>query len=154
VSAVPESRRCADALLDLRREGRHLAVVMDEFGGTAGVVTMEDLLEELVGEIFDEMDEGPAPPPQPADVLLVEGGTNVAVLAGHFGVELGQIPKVETAGGYVTWIAGRIPQAGERFVSRGLEFDVIEATQNRVVRLVVRRSDAAKRSGPGSQSAS
>jgi CBS domain containing-hemolysin-like protein len=151
IAALPATRRCADALLDLRREGRHLAVVVDEFGGTAGLVTLEDLLEELVGEIFDELDEGPVAAPTAPGVLVVDGAAPLAQLAGHFAVDLSSPPKVETAGGYVAWLAGRIPQPGERLISHGLEFDVVEATTARVVRLMIRRSDrAAPRGGRGS----
>jgi putative hemolysin len=144
VSAIPGSRRCADALLDLKREGRHLAIVLDEYGGTAGLVTMEDLLEELVGEIFDELDDprAAAPPPGGPGVLLVEAAHPLAAIAEHFGVTLAPPPRVETAGGYVAWAAGRIPQSGERLVHAGLEWDVIEATPARVVRLVIRRAGA------------
>ncbi len=140
VTAMPVTRRCADALLDLKRERRHLAVVLDEFGGTAGIVTMEDLLEELVGEIFDERDEPMAPPPTPQAVLVVEGAEPLARIAEHFGVALDPPARVETAGGYIAWAAGRIPQAGERLTAAGLEWDIIEAAPARVSRLVVRRA--------------
>ena len=140
VAQLPATRRCADALLDLRREGRHLAVVLDEFGGTAGLVTMENLLEALVGEIFDELDV-----PQPAvqgggGILVVDAGSSLAQLREHFGLPLEAPPKVETAGGFLTWAAGRIPQQGDRVSAGGLEFDVLEATATRLVKLVVRTS--------------
>ena len=139
VSAVPASRRCADALLDLRRERRHMAVVLDEFGGTAGLITMEDLLEELVGEIFDELDEPRAGPVSPErGVLVVDAAFPLTQLEEHFGVHLEPPPRVETAGGYLAWATGRIPKAGERVVLGGLEFDVLEAGSTRLVRLVVR----------------
>ena len=142
VAQVPGTRRCADALLDLRREGRHLAVVLDEFGGTAGVVTMENLLEALVGEIFDELDV-PAPAVQGSGgVLVVDAGFSLAQLRDHFGLPLEAPPKVETAGGFLTWVAGRIPQQGDRVAAAGLEFDVLEATAARLIKLVIRTGAA------------
>jgi putative hemolysin len=145
VSAMPASRRCADALLDLKRERRHLAVVLDEFGGTAGIVTMEDLLEELVGEIFDELDEPrQTAPAGRSPVLLVEGAFPLSRLSDHFGVTLQPPPRVETVSGFIAWAAGRIPQPGEKLVVSGLEFDVIEGTAQRVQRLVVRPAQGGK----------
>lgn len=144
VAQVPATRRCADVLLDLRRDGRHLAVVLDEFGGTAGIVTMEDLLEELVGEIFDESDE-----PERAGaateraLLMVEASHPLTALAEHFGVVLEAPARVATVGGYVAWALGRIPQPGERHLVAGLEFDVLEGTPSRVGKLVVRPARAA-----------
>jgi CBS domain containing-hemolysin-like protein len=144
VAQLPATRRCADALLDLRREGRHLAVVLDEFGGTAGLVTMENLLEALVGEIFDELDV-----PQPAvqgggGVLVVDAGASLARLREHFGLPIEAPAKVETAGGFLTWAAGRIPKQGDRLSAAGLEFDILEATPTRLVKLVVRAARASE----------
>ncbi len=153
VAAIPAAKRCADALLDLRRERRHMAVVLDEFGGTAGIVTMEDLLEELVGEIFDELDEPRAGEARPdRGVLVVEAGHALSDLRDHFALPLEASPRVETAGGYVAWAAGRIPTQGERITSGELEFDVLEATATRLVRLVVRKAAPAAGQAAGPRS--
>ena len=139
VAVIPAARRCADALLDLRRERRHMAVVLDEYGGTAGIVTMEDLLEELVGEIFDELDEPRTTATRPERaVLVVEAAHPLAELRDHFGLPLEAPPRVETAGGFVAWAAGRLPAVGERITTAGLEFDVLDATPTRLAKLVVR----------------
>lgn len=152
VAVLPASRRCADALLDLRRERRHMAVVLDEYGGTAGLVTMEDLLEELVGEIFDELDEPrPQPPVAPErGVLVVDAAFPLDKLREHFAAPLEAPPRVVTAGGYVSWGIGRIPRAGERALIGTLEFDVLEATPTRLGRLVVRAA-ARERAAPARQ---
>ena len=145
VAQMPAARRCADALLDLRRSGPHLAVVLDEFGGTAGIVTMEDLLEQLVGEIFDEFDEPrPSLPATAKGVLVVDAAYPLSAVAEHFGVSLDAPPRTETAGGYLAWAAGRIPQPGERLTSGGLEFDVLDATPVRLVKLVIRTAGPAQ----------
>ncbi len=148
VAQLPATRRCADALLDLRREGRHLAVVLDEFGGTAGLVTMENLLEELVGEIFDELDVPPPPAVQGArGVLVIDAGFALSALREHFAMPIEAPQRLETAGGYLSWALGRIPLEGDRITVGGLEFDILEATPTRVVKLVVRARGAAS---PGS----
>ena len=142
VANAPASRTCGDLLLDMQRERRHLAVVLDEFGGTQGIVTLEDLLEELVGEIFDEHD--PAPPSAGAGPVLFEadGSTPVGAIEERFEVALPDT-RLRTAGGLLTELAGRIPQAGERFLVRGLEFEIVQASPTRVDRLLIRRGPAA-----------
>lgn len=142
VANAPASRTCGDLLLDMQRERRHLAVVLDEFGGTQGIVTLEDLLEELVGEIFDEHD--PAPLAGGAGPVLFEadGSTPVGAIEERFEVALPDT-RLRTAGGLLTELAGRIPQAGERFLVRGLEFEIVQASPTRVDRLLIRRGTAA-----------
>jgi CBS domain containing-hemolysin-like protein len=136
VLAVPTTRRCVDLLFDLQRERRQLAVVLDEFGGTAGMVTLEDLLEELVGEISDETDVA-APEDAPhMDLLEVDGAMGVQEIATRFGVTLPG--DRETIGGVLATALGRIPHTGERIVLGGLEFDILRASPTRVERLVVR----------------
>jgi CBS domain containing-hemolysin-like protein len=139
VAVAPASRTCGDLLLDMQRERRHLAVVLDEFGGTLGIVTLEDLLEQLVGEIFDEHD-GHAVPESGGGTLVFEadGSTSVPAIEEHFEVTLPS-SRTSTASGLLAELAGRIPQAGERFLVRGLEFDVLQASPTRVERVVIRR---------------
>lgn len=137
---VPGTRRAADLMLEMQRGRGHLAVVLDEFGGTAGLVTFEDLLQELVGEIFEQRE---APPPATAEaaptvrVLELEGNAPAARLEETFGVPIGA-PGVESVGGLLVQALGRIPKAGERFLLKGLEYDVLAASATRVERVVVR----------------
>jgi CBS domain containing-hemolysin-like protein len=143
VANAPASRRCGDLLLDMQRERRHLAVVLDEFGGTLGIVTLEDLLEELVGEIYDESDEkGSEPPATGPQLLETDGGTSLVTIEDHFGVQLDEA-RFTTIGGLLAQRAGRIPQAGERFLLRELEIDVLQASQARIERVLVRRGAPA-----------
>jgi CBS domain containing-hemolysin-like protein len=142
VAITPASRTCGDLLLDMQRERRHLAVVLDEFCGTLGIATLEDLLEELVGEIFDEHDEGVrAEPAGGPTVFETDGNLPPEALEERFGVTLPRGRSTTVAGLVVEW-AGRIPNPGERFIVRGLEFDVIEASPTRIERLIVRLADA------------
>jgi CBS domain containing-hemolysin-like protein len=138
VAVTPGSRTCGDLLLDMQRERRHLAVVLDEFGGSLGIATLEDLLEELVGEIFDEHDDEvrPAPVSGPA-IVDTDGNLPREALEERFGVKLPSGRSTTVAGLLVEW-AGRIPNAGERFTLRGLEFDVLQASPTRIERLVIR----------------
>ena len=139
VAIAPASRTCGDLLLDMQRERRHLAVVLDEFGGTLGIVTLEDLLEQLVGEIFDEHD-GHAGRDAGAGPLVFEadGSTPIAGIEERFEISLPKA-RTSTAAGLLAELAGRIPQPGERFLIRGLEFDVLQASPTRVERVIVRR---------------
>lgn len=136
ILAVPESRRCSDVLFDMQRERRQLAVVLDEFGGTSGIVTLEDLLEELVGEISDESDPALAGPGSEPQILDADGAMPAQDIAERFGVTLpgGR----ETVGGVLATALGRIPRTGDRIVLGGLEFDVLRASRTRVERVIVR----------------
>lgn len=143
VAMAPASRTCGDLLVDMQRERRHLAIVLDEFGGTLGIATLEDLLEELVGEIFDEHDEGVrSTAGGPAPMVETDGAAPASAIAESFGVTLPP-GGATTIGGLLAERAGRIPNAGERFTMLGLEFDVLQASPTRIERLLVRPGPAA-----------
>jgi len=138
VAVTPASRSCVDLLLDMQRERRHLAVVLDEFGGTLGLATLEDLLEELVGEIFDEHDDREDGAPEATTSLLeTSGSAPLSLLEERFGVTIAEV-RAKTIGGLLTELAGRIPRPGERFLVQHLEFDVVEATATQLQRILVR----------------
>ncbi len=130
--AVPGTTRAADLMLEMQRGGRHLAVVLDEFGGTAGLVTFEDLLNDLVSELFEPSSSAP----DVTRVVEVEGSALTAELAEKLGVPLGS--GAQTVGGVLIQALGRIPRAGERFTYQGLEFDILAASATRVERVAVR----------------
>jgi CBS domain containing-hemolysin-like protein len=138
---VPETRDLADLLVDLRRAGSHLAVVVDEHGGTAGIITLEDILEEIVGEIDDEHDR-PTPVltrvQRPGEWLL--DGTlhpDEVFDACGFAIPDGEY---ETLAGFVLWRLGHIPEAGERFDHDGWSVEVVELDGHRVATVRLRRS--------------
>ena len=136
--AVPGTTRAADVMLEMQRGRSHLAVVLDEYGGTAGLFTFEDLLRDLVSEIFES-----APPPVPPGaeaplrVAELEGSAPASRLEEVFGITLGT-RSAETVGGLLVQVLGRIPKPGERFLLKGLEFDILAATATRVERVAVR----------------
>ena len=135
---VQGTMRAADLMLEMQRGRGHLAVVLDEFGGTAGLVTFDDLLKNLVREVFDETPPESAPTEEPRLVEL-EGNAPAARLAEALGVPV-LARDVRTVGGLLILALGRIPRAGERFLLRGLEFDILAATATKVDRVVVRRA--------------
>jgi putative hemolysin len=130
---APGTMRAADLMLEMQRGGQHLAVVLDEFGGTAGLVTFEDLLNDLVSELF----EPSARAPDVTRVVEVEGNSPATALAEKLGVPLGN-SSAQSVGGLLIQALGRIPRAGERFTLRGLEFDILAASATRVERVAVR----------------
>ncbi len=137
VKRLPASKRVLPALSEMRREGHHLAVVMDEYGGTAGIVTLEDLIEELVGEITDEYDL--APDPVPADGVVppeVPGGLNLVDFAERTGLVLPAGPY-ETLGGFLMARLGRLPSVGDQVDVDGYHLVVIALDGRRVARVAL-----------------
>ncbi len=114
VAHVPESKRISELLREMQRGKYSLAIVVDEYGGTAGLVTMEDLLEEIVGEIRDEHDEGEEEPIRKIseDESIVEAGTNIEDVNAALGLDLPH-EDFETIGGYAVGLFGRLPHEGE-----------------------------------------
>ena len=142
VKIAPESKPCREMLLEMLREQQHLAVVLDEFGGTAGIVTLEDLLEEIVGDIRDEHDEPAAPETRrPSRASLVDGAAELRELAKRFNVALDeeQLGETQTLNGALMRALGRIPSIGERFQLGALEITVVEVEPTRVKRALVQR---------------
>jgi CBS domain containing-hemolysin-like protein len=131
-SFVPETKRVSELLRELQSDKVHLAIVVDEFGGTAGLVTIEDLLEELVGEIVDEYDvEEPMVTQLGAGEYLVDARLAIDDLADLVGVELPD-EDWDTVGGLLLGLAGRVPREGERFDYRDVTL-VAERVQGRRV---------------------
>jgi CBS domain containing-hemolysin-like protein len=140
VHVVPGSRQVEEVLADFKRLKEHMAIVLDEYGGTAGLVTMEDLLEEIVGEILDEYDEQPEHPERAsADIVIVPGATDVAELNERYGLKVPE-DDYTTIGGYVFGALGRLPTVGDRIAAGGAVFSVTEMDGRRVDSLAVNLS--------------
>ena len=141
---VPETKRVYELLREMQREKQHMRIVIDEYGGVSGLGTIEDLLEEIVGEIHDEHEEDAEPQREPSGVWLVPGNFPVDRLPDLFGEqaglsELGQAYEATTLGGLVSEIEGRIPLPGEvvQLESAGLRMEIVASTDRRVERLRV-----------------
>jgi putative hemolysin len=142
---VPETKRVYELLREMQREKQHMRIVIDEYGGVSGLVTIEDLLEEIVGEIKDEHEEDATieePQREPGGVWLVPGNFPVDHLPDLFGEQaglsdLGEAYEATTLGGLVSEIEGRIPRPGEIVLleSAGLRMEVVASTDRRVERL-------------------
>jgi len=135
VKTLPASKRVLAALSEMRRERHHLAVVVDEYGGTAGIVTLEDLIEELVGEIHDEYDAAPEPlPAAGAAPAEVDGLLNLSDFAERAGFPLPPGPY-ETVGGFLMASLGRVPAVGDEVRVEGWRLGVTELDGRRVARV-------------------
>ncbi|WP_245655701.1 hemolysin family protein [Microtetraspora fusca] len=147
IKLVPASKRVLPTLTEMRDEGHHLAIVVDEYGGTRGIVTLEDLVEELVGDIRDEYDEAARTVRVVAGVIEVNGLVNLDDFASETGVRLPDGPY-ETLGGYVMAALGHLPQVGETVEAPGARLTVTEMDGRRVARVRVVRPPAAAAEAP------
>ncbi|MCB9855214.1 MAG: HlyC/CorC family transporter [Phycisphaerales bacterium] len=141
VTFVPETKDLASLLREFQANRVHIAIVLDEYGGTAGLVTIEDILEELVGEITDEHDEPPIPPIQRIDDRTAEVDARLRVdeINDELELSLPEDDAYDTIGGYVLSKMGRIPRASESFVEGDVRIEVVEAADRVVNRLRIRR---------------
>ena len=138
VKRLPGTKGVLAALSEMRRENQHLAIVVDEYGGTDGIVTLEDLIEEVIGEIYDEYDdevapEGKQPPGGPREV---DGLLNLDDFTETTGLELPEGPY-ETVAGYVLAELGRLPEIGDTIEVEGRTLAVVELDGRRIARLLV-----------------
>jgi len=144
---VPGTREVEDVLADMKRLKMHLAVVLDEYGGTAGLVTMEDLLEEIVGEIYDEHDPVDVPVATRADgTQTIEGSMTISEFNDRFDTELDDTDYT-TVGGYLFGLLGRLPRVGDRAQAGGLQFEITEMDGRRVGAIKVEAPPAATAEG-------
>jgi putative hemolysin len=139
---VPDTKRISELLAELRTRNVHLAIILDEFGGTEGLVTLEDLLEQIVGDIYDEYDH---PEPDftvtPEGDVLIDGGTSIDEVNERFGMDLSS-EDYDTIGGYIFGALGRVPQPGDAIHVDGSGELRVEGTEERritSVRLVPAR---------------
>lgn len=147
---VPASMRALDLLLKMQSRRQHMALVVDEFGGTDGLVTLEDLIEPIVGDIEDEHDEAEAPVirARPNGCWEAEARAEIVELEEMIGREIAtdeEEADVDTLGGLVFRLAGRVPERGEVLAHpSGFEFEVLDSDPRRIKRVRVRASAAGE----------
>lgn len=128
---IPESKKISHLLRDLVERKTPIAIVIDEYGGTAGLITLEDILEEIVGEIYDEYDRmEPRILPQEDGSVLVDARLDVEELMDHFGLPRPE-GKFESVGGLLIHLLGRVPQVNDRVMVENLELTVTAADERR-----------------------
>ncbi|HKD45065.1 MAG TPA: hemolysin family protein [Candidatus Angelobacter sp.] len=136
---VPETKKTAPLLREMQRENIHLAVAIDEYGAVAGLVTLEDLVEEIVGEIRDEHEEGTDIVRDSEGTYVVQGNVDIGRLEDLFDLRL-EPRDAATVGGLVNALAGHIPLPGEVIEDDGLRFEVLESTARKVEKVRVSRT--------------
>jgi CBS domain containing-hemolysin-like protein len=136
---VPETKPIFELLREMQVNQQHMAIVVDEFGGTAGIVTIEDLVEEIVGEIVDEFDEEEPMVVEVNGGFMVDARMGVDDLAALVGIDLPS-DEWDTVGGLVLELAGRVPEEGESFDHDGLTFTTTSVKGRRVAKVRVGRT--------------
>jgi CBS domain containing-hemolysin-like protein len=138
---VPESKRVSELLKEMQRRQAQMAIVVDEYGGTAGLVTVEDLLEEIVGEIRDEYDvESETVTEESPGVFVFSGKVSVDEVRDRLGIEI-EREGFETVGGFLLSHLGRMPYLGETFEVDGLMVEVMEVERRRITKVRARRRE-------------
>jgi putative hemolysin len=137
---VPETKHLRELLHEFQNQKLHAAIVLDEYGGTAGIVTIEDILEELVGEITDEYEETPIKPISKIgdDSYEIDARTGVDDVNDETGMKLPEEEDYDTIGGFVFSYLGYIPKTGESFEYKGIEFTISSAETRRIRRIIIK----------------
>lgn len=135
---VPETKLITKLLENLREEEEDLAIVVDEYGGTAGLVTIEDVIEELLGNITDEFDVDQVDIIQRSDgAYIVSGMTSLRDLSERLEIEF-DVDEIDTVGGFVMHKLGYVPKGGERFLYKGWVWEVERVKGNRVIQVIIK----------------
>ena len=133
---TPESKNISELFRELRGHKQHIAIVVDEYGGTAGIVTLENIIEEIVGEIHDEdeIDEEDSYVQVDTNAYSVDARLNLIELNERLGTEL-EAENIDTIGGFVVDHLGRVPEQDTQFTYRGIRFTILEADERRIQRI-------------------
>jgi CBS domain containing-hemolysin-like protein len=144
---VPASMPALDLLVKMQATRTHMALVIDEYGGTEGLASIEDIVEKIVGDIEDEHDSGESPKIEAAadGTLIVDARAGLSEVFRAIDIDLAAISDaedVDTLGGLITALAGHVPARGEIILEDGIEFEVVDADPRRVKRVKIRMAGA------------
>jgi len=134
---VPETMRILELLKEMQHRKQKFAVLADEFGGISGVVTMEDIIEEIVGEIHDEYDEDTEYIVEEKDHFVVKGDTDIDELNDTLNTKIQDDEDYQTVGGLISYVLGKIPKKGDQIIIEDLVFEVMEMEKNRVKKVMI-----------------
>jgi len=139
---VPEDKKIMELLTELRLKKSHMAMILDEYGGTAGLVTLEDIIEEIIGEIHDEYDDEEEWITQvDGDTLLVDARLYIGDLEDYLSVKFPE-GDFETVGGFIIDLTGRVPEQNEEIRHRNLVFTIRSADERKINLIEIKRSSA------------
>lgn len=139
-SFVPETKKISQLLREFQQQKIHLAIVIDEFGGTEGIITLEDIIEEIVGEIHDEYDEIKLSYIKDTDgTWIVDGGMNISEFNKAFSAQVPEDVDYETVNGFLHKITGRIPDVNEEIQFGNLSFTIMRKSERRIEKIKVKR---------------
>ncbi len=141
---VPETKPVLQMLTEFRTGRSHMALVVDEFGTISGMLTVEDVLEQIVGEIADEFDDTTLRPPSDMEDIEIDGATSVRDLETQYDIELPDNSGFETVAGFILWRLGHIPAAGEKVEHNGRRFTVVSTERNRIARVRIEKIEPAE----------
>ncbi|RLB09028.1 MAG: HlyC/CorC family transporter, partial [Deltaproteobacteria bacterium] len=139
---VPENKKIGELLKELKKKKNHLAIVTDEYGGTSGIITLEDIIEEIVGDIMDEHDnEEPLLVPLGNDAAYVDARLEIEKLGEFFGIELPE-GNYESVGGFIIYHLGKIPKENEKIEFKDLEIIIKKADARKIHKVMVRKKES------------
>lgn len=139
---VPETKSLTQLIDEFRQGHRHMAMVVDEFGTIVGLATLEDVLEQIIGEIEDEHDVKRPRPSLEARVVELEGTTNILDLETQYGIELPAEAGFETLAGFLLFQLGHIPKAGESLEHAGRRFTILRMDRNRIAQVRIEKIES------------
>jgi CBS domain containing-hemolysin-like protein len=145
---VPESKKISQLLREFQQRKAHLAIVTDENGGTEGIVTMEDIVEEIVGEIHDEYDEvGKTIEAAKDGSVIVDARLSVSDINSQFSLDIPEAPEYETLAGFIQKVLGRLPEIGESTTFNGTQITILSKTARRIRQVRIQRLKDESTSG-------